>query len=155
MRSWALSVLCVGCGLMLAGCPKGSSEYAQGRKAEALQDYDTALEHYQRALRQDPTNTEYKIKTSRIRFEAGQFHVNQGQKLREKGELQQALSEFQRAMAIDPASPIAEQETRRTIELLATKAREAEGAAAPPKEDRKSTRLNSSHIQKSRMPSSA
>jgi general secretion pathway protein D len=134
MRCWGLGVLCVGCGLMLAGCPKGSSEYGQGRKAEALQDYDTALEHYQRALRHDPTNTEYKIKANRIRFEAGQFHVNQGHKLREKGELQQALSEFQRAMSIDPSSPIAEQETRRTMELMATKAREAEGAATPTKE---------------------
>jgi general secretion pathway protein D len=134
MRNWALTVLCVLSGLLLAGCPKGGSDYKQGRQAEALQDYDTALEHYQKALKQDPSNTEYKIKVNRMRFESGQFHVDKGQKLREKGELQLALAEFQRAMAIDPSSPIAEQEARQTLELIGAKAREAEAAAAPPKE---------------------
>ena len=39
--------------LLLAGCPKekGSQDYQAGRKAEALQDYDTALVDYERALR--------------------------------------------------------------------------------------------------------
>jgi general secretion pathway protein D len=135
MRNWGVTILCVVCGLLLAGCPKGGSDYKQGRKAEALQDYDTALEHYQKALKEDPTNTEYKIKVNRMRFESGQFHVDKGQKLREKGELQMALAEFQRAMAIDPSSPIAEQEARQTLELIGAKAREAEAAGAPPKEE--------------------
>ena len=33
--------------LLAAGCPRGSSEFSQGKKAEAIQDYDTALIHYQ------------------------------------------------------------------------------------------------------------
>src|SRR5713226_2003383 len=89
--------------LLLAGCPKGNPEFQAGRKAEALQDFDTALIHYERALKADPLNTEYKLKATRIRFETGQFHVREGQKLRDRGELQLALAEFQKAMAIDPS----------------------------------------------------
>jgi len=127
-RYWAAGAL-FGLLLLLAGCPKGSQEIKAGRQAEALKDYDTALVHYERALRADPLNTEYKLKTERLRFEAGQHHVRQGQKLREKGELPLALAEFQKAMAIDPSSPIAEQETRRTMEMLASSKAAAEGAA--------------------------
>jgi len=117
--------------LLLTGCPKGNQEFNSARQAEALQDYDTALVHYERALKADPLNTEYKLKATRLRFEAGQFHVRQGQKLRDKGELQLALAEFEKAMAIDPSSAIANQEARRTMELIATRRAAAEAPAAP------------------------
>jgi hypothetical protein len=42
-------VLCVGLALFAAGCPKGQTEYAQGRKAETIADYDGALAYYQQA----------------------------------------------------------------------------------------------------------
>lgn len=114
-RVFLLISLAVG----VAGCPKGGQEFKAGKRAEALQDYDTALVHYERALRENPQSIEYKLKATRIRFEAAQAHVRRGQKLREEGELQLALAAFQRAMAIDPASAIAQQEARATLELLA------------------------------------
>ncbi len=125
--------------LLLTGCPKGTQELKAGRQAEALQDWDTALVHYERALRADPLNTEYRLKATRIRFEAGQFHVRQGQKLRDKGELQLAVAEFEKAMAIDPSSAIADQETRRTLELIAARRTTAEASATPaaPREESK------------------
>jgi general secretion pathway protein D len=118
--------------LLLAGCPKGNTDYAAGKKAEAIQDLDTALIHYERALRADPSNADYKIKATRLRFEAAQAHVNKGQKLREKGELALAVAEFEKAKAIDPSSAIAEQELRRTMELLAAK--QAPPPTTPPRE---------------------
>ncbi|HEX2714201.1 MAG TPA: hypothetical protein VHM88_18565 [Candidatus Acidoferrales bacterium] len=126
-------------GLLLTGCPKGNQEYKAGRQAEALQDYDTALLHYERALKGDPLNSEYKLKAARIRFEAGQAHIRQGQKLRDKGELQLALAEFEKALAIDTSSAIAEQETRHTLEMIAAKraAAEAPTAPTPPPEELK------------------
>ena len=105
--------------LLLAGCPKGNQDYAAARKAESLQDYDTALVHYERALRAEPTNTEFRLRAVRMRFEAGQFHVEQGRKAVQRGDLQLALAEFQKAQAIDPSSAIAEQEVRRTMDSLA------------------------------------
>jgi general secretion pathway protein D len=105
--------------LLLAGCPKGNQDYDAARKAESLQDYDTALVHYERALRSEPTNAEYKLRATRMRFEAGQFHVEQGRKAVRRGDLQMGLAEFQKAQAIDSASSIAEQEIRRTMDQLA------------------------------------
>lgn len=134
MRGWSRLILCAGCGLLAAGCPKGKPDYKEGRKAEALQDYDAAFEYYQKALRGEPGNAEYQIKFNQARFEAGALHVKQGVKLRERGDLQGAAGEFERAIAIDPSSPIAEQELRKTAELLAEKNRAADAAAEPPTE---------------------
>jgi general secretion pathway protein D len=115
--------------LVLAGCPKGNNEYNEAKKAEAIDDYDTAVVHYDRALKADPLNSEYKLKLMRMRFEAGQSHVDQGRKLREMGNLQLALAEFQKALMIDPASPIAQQEIQNTMNAIA--ARSAANAPAP------------------------
>lgn len=133
MRNRGLAILCLGCALLLGGCPKGNDDFKQGKKAELLQDYDTALVHYQRALKSDPGNTEYKLKTARVRFEAGQYHVHLGQKALDNGDLQMALAEFQKAMGIDPASAIAQQEVRQTVEQIASQRNAAEAATAPPK----------------------
>jgi len=104
--------------VFLCGCPKGNSDYKAGQKAEDLQDLDTALLHYQKALQSDPKNVEFKLKATRLRFEAAQAHVDAGQKYREKGELQLAVAEFEKAAAIDPSSVIATQELRATMEML-------------------------------------
>src|SRR6202171_3171463 len=52
--------------------------------------------------------------------------------MRKQGDLQGAASEFQRAQAIDPASPVADQELRKTIEMIAEKNRASDAAAEPP-----------------------
>lgn len=123
---------CVGFAFLATGCPKGDSAYNQGQRAETLQDYDTALAYYQKALKADPYNANYKIKFDQIRFEAAEKHVKQGLALREKGDLQGAAGEFQRAQAIDPSNPAAEQELRKTVAMIAEKNRQTEEAAQPP-----------------------
>ncbi|HEX4073950.1 MAG TPA: cohesin domain-containing protein [Candidatus Acidoferrales bacterium] len=107
--------------IVLGGCPKGNSDYDAGRKAEAVQDYDTALVDYERALRTQPTNAEYKLREIDARFAAGQFHVEQGEKALKQGDLQLALGEFQKGHSIDPSNEAADQELKRTMDLLAAK----------------------------------
>jgi general secretion pathway protein D len=130
MRRWGNVCLVVGLGLLAAGCPKGQTDYNQGRKAETLQDLDAALTFYQKALKGDPQNANYRAKLDQVRFEAGQAHVKKGANLRKQGDLQGAAVEFQRALQVDPSSPIAEQELRRTLEQIADKARADEGGTA-------------------------
>lgn len=125
-------VLCVCFALFAAGCPKGQTEYAQGRKAETIADYDGALAYYQQALKADPNNANLKIKVNQIRFEASELHIKNGTEMRKKGDLQGAIAEFQRAGVIDPSSPIAEQELRRTATMISDKNREADAAAEVP-----------------------
>src|SRR5436305_6379561 len=116
-RCWKVTFL-AGIGLLAAGCPKGGEQYTAGQKAENIQDYDTALQYYQKALASEPNNAHFRIKMNQIRFEAGEFHIKKGLALREKGDLQAAAAEFQRASAIDPASPVAVQELRRTLDEI-------------------------------------
>src|SRR6202046_4054651 len=133
MRGWTKIILCAGVGILAAGCPKGKPDYQQGRKAENLQDYDAAYDFYQKALKEQPENAEYQIKFNQARFEAGAFHIKQGVKLREQGNLPAALGEFQRAAAMDPSSSMADQEIRKTSDMIAEvehKAAAADAAAA-------------------------
>jgi general secretion pathway protein D len=118
MRRVGKVILCVGVGLLAAGCPKGGKHYDAGQKAENIQDYDTALQYYQKALTTDPKNAGYRIKVNQLRFEAGGFHIKKGLALREKADLQGAAAEFQRASTIDPSSPVAVQELRRTLDEI-------------------------------------
>src|SRR5579864_4445714 len=131
MRRWNKLILCVAA-LLAAGCPKGKTDYNEGRKAERLQDYDAAYDYYQKALKNDPDNAQYLIKFNQARFEASSLHVKNGVKLRERGQLEAAASEFQRAVAIDPSSPIAEQELRKTVSLIEEKNRANNAATEPP-----------------------
>lgn len=123
--------------LLMAGCPKGNQDYKVGRRAEVTGDYDTAVVSYDRALKTDPLNAEYKLSAIRARFEDGQFHVEQGQKDLKNGQLEMALVEFRKAEAVDPSSAIATQEAQKALELLA-KVKEAEQpkpvGVAPPED---------------------
>ena len=111
----------------LSGCPKGGHDTSAGAKAEALKDYDTALDYYNKALQTNPNNTEYKLKAARARFEAAQWHVDQGHRLRDQGNLELSLAEFRKAQMIDPSSAVAQQEVKNTMDAIAAK----QGATEP------------------------
>src|SRR5713101_771373 len=97
---------------------KGEKLLRDGKAAEARGDWDTALGLYEQAVDQDPADTGYLIAMRRARFEAGQRHVDLGQKLRVEGKLQEALQEFQKALVADPSSAIAIQEVRRVQGII-------------------------------------
>lgn len=123
--------------LLLTACPKGAMEFKAGRKAELEKDYDTALIQYERALKLDPGNAQYQLRAQRARFAAATYHVAQGRKLREAGQLEPAAAEFEKAAAIDPATFIADQELKRTLALIAERQRQQAPpgtSAEPPKE---------------------
>jgi general secretion pathway protein D len=107
--------------VLLSGCPKGSQDTNAGTKAEALHDYDTALDYYNKALQTSPSNTEYQLKAARARFEAAQWHVDQGRRIRDQGSLELSLAEFRKAQMIDPSSAVAQQEVKATMDLITAK----------------------------------
>src|SRR5436189_4046950 len=67
----------------------------------------------------------------RLRFYAGASHVKRGQLLRDSGKLDEALAEFQKAVEVDPSSPIAQQEIRRTQQMIDAAKAPGPKAAAP------------------------
>ena len=121
MRRWSTVVICISFSVFLWGCPKGNQDYKAGLHAQDLKDYDAAVEYYLKATKVDPHNANFQIKLNQARFEAGQVHLHQGLKLREKGDLQGALAEFQRAQIMDPSSSVADQEAKKTIDMIAEK----------------------------------
>src|ERR1700719_1010635 len=134
MRRCCSVILSVAIGLFAAGCPKGQTDYSKGRKAETIQDYDAALEVYQKALKSDPNNAGYKIRLNQTRFEAGEMHIKLGLKQRENGDLQGAAAQFQRAQNVDPSSSVAGQELKNTLAMIAEQTH-AGDHAQPPSED--------------------
>ncbi|MGA7554985.1 MAG: cohesin domain-containing protein, partial [Candidatus Acidiferrales bacterium] len=51
-------------------------------------------------------------------YDAGEFHIHQGQQALKLGDLQLALAEFQKAQLIDPSNVAADQQVKRTMELM-------------------------------------
>lgn len=119
------------------GCAHRNQQYNAAQKEEAAGDYDSAVVAYDKAVKRDPLDAEYKLRDMRAHFEAGQFHVEQGEKAMKNGQFELALSEFQKAEALDPSSSIAQQDAQKALELLA-KAKRAEEpkpvGVAPPED---------------------
>ncbi len=87
------------------------SLYAKGQDAEARQNYEQAYDL-------KPKDIKYRTSYERTKFLSAASHVHRGQIMRDGGKLQEALAEFERAAQIDPSSFIAQQEIRRTRELI-------------------------------------
>lgn len=132
MHRWGKFALFAGIVLAVAGCPKGRTDFNLGHKAEDLQDHDAAFEYYQKALRTDPENAEYQIRFNQARFDAGEVHIENGLKLRGRGDLEDAASEFQKATFVDPSSVVAEQELQDVIKMIDDRSRTADAASEPP-----------------------
>jgi len=101
-----------------AAADKAHSLWNKGRDAEARQDYEKAFDFYQEAFSLKPKDLRYRAAYERIKFLASASHVHRGQILRDSGKLDEALAEFQKAALIDPASFIAQQEVRRTQDMI-------------------------------------
>src|ERR1035437_6218128 len=80
---------------------QGDRLYLQGQQAEQVKDYDKALDLYEQALKTDPADVLYLMSSQRVRFQAGQAHVDNAQKMRSEGKLDDALAEFQKALDIN------------------------------------------------------
>ncbi|MDE3197734.1 MAG: hypothetical protein KGN84_15400, partial [Acidobacteriota bacterium] len=97
---------------------KGDKLRNDARAEELKGNLDHALELAEQALQSDPSDPSYVLLVRRVRFEASLAHVKRGQKLRAAGKPEDALAEFEKAYDIDPSSDIAEQEIRRTRDML-------------------------------------
>ena len=71
---------------------KAAKFYKQGRTAELGKDYDKALEFYEQAVAEDPEDPKHLLAASRMRFVAGQTHVEIGRRQREQGHLEEAAA---------------------------------------------------------------
>jgi general secretion pathway protein D len=101
-----------------AAADKANSMWLKGKDAEARQDYEKAFDFYQQAYSLKPKDLRYRTAFEHIKYLASASHVHRGQLLRDSGKLDEALAEFQKAALIDPSSFIAQQEARKTEEMI-------------------------------------
>ncbi len=87
-----------------------ASLFKRGQAAEAREDYDTALDDFQKALAKSPKDLAYRTAMYRVRTSASAMHLSKGRKLLQGGDDQAALVEFLHAAEIDPGNEAAEQE---------------------------------------------
>jgi len=110
---------------------KGDKLLAQSRAAELRKEWDKALTLAEEALSEDPADIAYQLVTTRLRFYASQYHIDQGKKLRNDGKLDEALAEFQKAYGINPASSMAEEEISRTKGMIEREKNKPAGEQKP------------------------
>jgi general secretion pathway protein D len=106
------------CSTLAARGKKGDKFFKDAQAAELKQDWDAAVDLYQKAFDIDPSDQSYIIGMRRARFQDGQMHVNRALKLRNDGKNAEALQELQKAIVADPSSAIALQELKRTQQML-------------------------------------
>src|SRR3984885_4333314 len=125
----ALLVLVV---ILPAIADKAKTIYEKGQDAEARENYEAAYDLYKQAYDLKPKDLRYKASFERLRFKAAATIVHQGQKLREEGKLQEALAAFQKAALIDPSLFVAQQELKRTMQMIDEANNPPPQAAGPP-----------------------
>jgi general secretion pathway protein D len=113
--------LTIPAGSLEASTRKGDKLLKLGAKAEALKDFDKALDYYQQAIKEDPKDPAYELSARRARFESGTAHIEAGNKLQKAGDLEKALAEYQKAFNVDPGSMVALQNVQQTKELVEQK----------------------------------
>ena len=101
---------CIGLASPRMRAESANSDFKQGKIAEAREDYDTAFDAYQRALKKSPGDARFKVALARVRVTASSEHMTKGRKLAAAGDVQGALAEFLHASEIDPSNESAQQE---------------------------------------------
>ena len=92
--------------------------YDKGQDAEARQNYEQAFDYFKQAYNLKPKDLRYRTAFERNRFLAASSHVHRGQIMRDAGKLDEALVEFQKGLETDPSSFIAQQELKRTQQMI-------------------------------------
>jgi general secretion pathway protein D len=111
---------------------KAKTIYEKAQDAEARQNYVAAYDLYKQAYDLKPTDLRYRTSFERMRSRVAQEIVHQGQVLRDDGKLQEAVAEFQKAIGIDPSLFIAQQELKRTLQMINDANNPPPQAAGPP-----------------------
>src|SRR5450755_558902 len=105
--------------------------YEKGQDAEARQNYEQAFDYFKQAYNLKPKDLRYRTAFERNRFLAASARVHRGQILRDAGKLDEAVAEFQKGLETDPSSFIAQQELKRTQQMIKDAENPQPQASAP------------------------
>ncbi len=99
--------------LVLWGCKTISQDYKAGYEASINKDYDKAIEYYEKAIRDDPNNSVYRLALQRAKIAASLFHYFEAKRFAAQGKKDEALNEYEIALTYDPGNRRIYEEGRR------------------------------------------
>ncbi len=126
-----LFLLCLRLPILARHVDSVKALYEKGADAEARQNYEQAFDYFKQAYNLKPKDLRYRAAFERSRFLAGSSEVHRAQILRDDGKLEEAAALFQKALETDPSSFIAQQELKRTLQMI-KEAQHPEPEAVPP-----------------------
>jgi general secretion pathway protein D len=115
---FGLLLLCLNLPAFAKKIDSAKALYDKGQDAEARQNYEQAFDYFKQAYNLKPRDLRYRTAFERNRFLAAASEVHHGQILRDAGKLDEALAQFQKALETDPSSFIAQQELKRTQQMI-------------------------------------
>jgi general secretion pathway protein D len=86
---------------LASACAAGRA-FGRGEDAARAGDWETAVDHYRRAVEKDPSNAEYRIAYERAMISASQVHLEAARIAEARGQTEDALREYRRASELDP-----------------------------------------------------
>ncbi len=103
--------------ILFASCA-GRIAFKRGEEAFRSKDWDTAVEHYLRAVQTDPDNPRYRLSLAKALIEASDFHWGKGEEFLNQNELKLALIEFQKALDYNPENLRARRRKREILKKI-------------------------------------
>jgi len=88
--------------LLLSGCSLFNQNYKLATEAAANKNWDEAIEYYEKAILEDPSNAAYRLALTRAKILASYSHVFKARNLAAAGKKEEALAEYQKALSYDP-----------------------------------------------------
>ena len=102
-RALLLLISSLALAVVLAGCAAGRA-YGRGEGAARAGDWDAAVEHFRRAVQEDPDRADFRIALERAMINASVQHLDQARLLEARGQLEESLREYRRASEFDPSN---------------------------------------------------
>ncbi len=109
------SVILIICAALLWGCTTLSKNYKLGYQESMNKNWDKAIEYYERAILEDPSNSYYRLGLVRARVSASTFHWAEARKLAIDDQVDEALAEYAQALSYDPDNRLILNEARRLL----------------------------------------
>ncbi len=98
--------------LALDGCTILNRSYKLGTEASINKNWDEAVEHYERAVLEDPENSVYRLALLRAKIAASLFYLHEARKLADQKKKEEALAAYEKALNYDPANRAIADEVR-------------------------------------------
>jgi general secretion pathway protein D len=102
LLSIRLVVILVSTGLLLS-CAAGRA-LQKGDQSAFDGDWDSAVEHYRRAVQEEPRNADYRVALQRAMLNASRAHFDLASEFENGGALADAAGEYRRAAEFDPSN---------------------------------------------------